>query len=196
MAWTTTAISATFLTWASRSNPPSFPQGYAYGGPAPPPGLCCRGAAPDPVGGAMWGAASPPHAVRKGRCASPPRRLPSTPLLTGLPPRFFRHWRRSAPPPLRWVFHQRQKGNEKTRPFVQPSYAPSTTRKKVVATASRCEGVYNRAGEPSVPFSGGMGQGLCVLDLRPCCPQARRRRERVAGAYADRRQQCLGAAGP
>ena len=47
----------------------------------------------------MWGAASPPHAVRKGRCASPPRRLPSTPLLTGLPPRFFRHWRRSAPPP-------------------------------------------------------------------------------------------------
>ena len=47
----------------------------------------------DPVGG------SAPLAVRKGRCASPPRRLPSTPLLTGLPPRFFRHWRRSAPPP-------------------------------------------------------------------------------------------------
>ena len=47
----------------------------------------------------MWGAASPPHAVPNGRCASPPRRLPSTPLLTGLPPRFFRHWRRSAPPP-------------------------------------------------------------------------------------------------
>ncbi len=38
-------------------------------------------------------------AVRKGRCASPLKRLPSTPLLTGLPPRFFRHWRRSAPPP-------------------------------------------------------------------------------------------------
>ena len=36
-------------------------------------------------------------AVRKGRCASPLKRLPSTPLLTGLPPRFFRHWRRSAP---------------------------------------------------------------------------------------------------
>ena len=99
-----------------------------------------------------WRRSAP--AVRKGRCASPPRRLPSTPLLTGLPPRFFRHWRRSAPPPLRWVVHQRQKGNEKTRPFVQPSYAPSTTRKKVVATASRCEGVYNRAGEPSEPFSG------------------------------------------
>ena len=47
----------------------------------------------------MRGAASPPHAVPNGRCASPPRRLPSTPLLTGLPPRFFRHWRRSALPP-------------------------------------------------------------------------------------------------
>ena len=28
----------------------------------------------------------------------------------------------------------------------------SHTRKKVVATASRCEGVYNRTGKPSVPF--------------------------------------------
>ena len=37
--------------------------------------------------------------VRKGRCASPPRRHPSAPLLTGLPPRSFRHWRRSAPAP-------------------------------------------------------------------------------------------------
>ena len=45
------------------------------------------------------GGFQPPFAVRKGRCASPPRRRPSTPLLTGLPPRFFRHWRRSAPPP-------------------------------------------------------------------------------------------------
>ncbi len=43
------------------------------------------------------GASRPAAAVRKGRCALPPRRLPSTPLLTGLPPRFFRHWRRSAP---------------------------------------------------------------------------------------------------
>ena len=41
-------------------------------------------------------------AVRKGRCASPLKRLPSTPLLTGLPPRFFRHWRRSALPPCRF----------------------------------------------------------------------------------------------
>ena len=40
-----------------------------------------------------------PLAVRNGRWASPLKRLPSTPLLTGLPPRFFRHWRRSAPPP-------------------------------------------------------------------------------------------------
>ena len=76
-------------------------------------------------------------AVRKGRCASPLKRLPSTPLLTGLPPRFFRHWRRSALPPLRYVFHQRQKGNAKARPFGRPSHAPSTARKKAVATASR-----------------------------------------------------------
>ncbi len=39
--------------------------------------------------------------VRKGRYASPRKRLPSTPLRTGLPPRFFRHWRRSAPPSRR-----------------------------------------------------------------------------------------------
>ena len=60
----------------------------------------------------------------------------------------------AAAPPSRWVFHQRQKTQQKARPFVQPSPAPSTTRKKVVATASRCEGACNRAGEPSVPFSG------------------------------------------
>ena len=39
--------------------------------------------------------------------------------------------------PLRYVFHQRQKGNAKARPFDQPSHAPSTARKKEVATASR-----------------------------------------------------------
>ena len=49
--------------------------------------------------GSLCGGLPAPLAVRKGRCASPPRRHPSTPLLTGLPPRFFRHWRRSAPPP-------------------------------------------------------------------------------------------------
>ena len=101
---------------------------------------------------------------------------------------------RRPPPPLR--FPPPPKRQQNPRPFNQPDHAPSTTRKKVIAPASRSEGVYNRAGEPSEPFSGGMGQGLYVLDLRPCCPQARRRRERVAGAYADRRQQCLGAAGP
>ena len=90
----------------------------------------------------------PAAAVRKGRCASPLKRLPSTPLLTGLPPRCIRHWRRSAPPPLRRVFHQRQKGNEKTRPFVQPSPATSTTRKKVVAIASRCETATPRRQQP------------------------------------------------
>ncbi len=41
------------------------------------------------------------------------------------------------PPPLRYVFHQRQKGNAKARPFDQPGHAPSTARKKAVATASR-----------------------------------------------------------
>ncbi len=46
---------------------------------------------------AFQDASRPAAAVRKGRCAWPPRRLPSTPLLTGLPPRCIRHWRRSAP---------------------------------------------------------------------------------------------------
>ena len=69
---------------ASMVFPPAAPLFlYPLGSPGAPP--------LDPVGGAA------PLAVRKGRCASPPRRLPSTPLLTGLPPRFFRHWRRSAP---------------------------------------------------------------------------------------------------
>ena len=58
------------------------------------------------------------------------------------------------PPPPLWVFHHRQKGNGKARPFAQPDHAPSTARKKVVATASRCEGACNRAGEPSGAFSG------------------------------------------
>ncbi len=38
--------------------------------------------------------------VRNSRPASGRGALPGAPLLTGLPPRFFRHWRRSAPPPL------------------------------------------------------------------------------------------------
>ena len=109
-------------------------------------------------------------------------------------------------------------------PFQLSSPVPASTRKKVVATASRRKTTAsnnldplsratvvrpppllreyrrarstNRAGQPSEPFFMGMGQGLYALDLRPWRPQARRRRERVAGAYADRRQQCLGAAGP
>ena len=40
-----------------------------------------------------------PPSVRNGRPASGRGALPGAPLLTGLPPRFFRHWRRSAPPP-------------------------------------------------------------------------------------------------
>ncbi len=66
---------------------------------------------------AHWASASlfPPlaalgFAVRKGRCASPPRRHPSTPLLTGLPPRFFRHWRRSASQFAKVVARRRQGG--------------------------------------------------------------------------------------
>ena len=47
----------------------------------------------------LAGARRRPCTVRNGRWALPLKRLPSTPLLTGLPPRFFRHWRRSAPPP-------------------------------------------------------------------------------------------------
>ena len=58
----------------------------------------------------------------------------------------------AAPPPP--GFPPTPKRQRKARPFVQPSPAPSTTRKKVVATASRCEGACNRAGEPSVAFSG------------------------------------------
>ena len=47
----------------------------------------------------LAGARRRPCTVRNGRWALPLKRVPSTPLLTGLPPRFFRHWRRSAPPP-------------------------------------------------------------------------------------------------
>ena len=39
-------------------------------------------------------------------------------------------------------------------PFQLSSPAPASTRKKVVATASRREGACNRAGEPSEPFFG------------------------------------------
>ncbi len=38
--------------------------------------------------------------VRQDRAASPRTRLPRASCLTGLPPRFLRHRRRSAPPPL------------------------------------------------------------------------------------------------
>ncbi len=77
------------------------------------------------------GASRPAAAVRKGRCASPPRRLPSTPLRTGLPPRFFRHWRRSAPPPLRRVFHQRQKDPKKRLPQTKRA-APDERRASII----------------------------------------------------------------
>ena len=42
--------------------------------------------------------ASPLLSVRNSRPASAPGGLPGAPLLTGLPPRFIRHRRRSAPP--------------------------------------------------------------------------------------------------
>ena len=76
-----------------------------------------------------WRRSAP--AVRKGRWASPPRRLPSTSLLTGLPPRFFRHWRRSAPPPLRRVFHQRQKDPKKRLPQTKRA-APDERRASII----------------------------------------------------------------
>ena len=42
--------------------------------------------------------------------------------------------------------------------------AVSLHRKKLVATASCCEGVYNRAGEPSATFCGkGGGYDVCAL---------------------------------
>ena len=95
---------------ASMVFPPAAPLFlYPLGSPGAPP--------LDPVGGAA------PLAVPNGRCASPPRRLPSTPLLTGLPPRFFRHWRRSAPAVRkgRFVAPKKRppptpKGNAKARP--------------------------------------------------------------------------------
>ena len=59
-----------------------------------------------------------------------------------------------AAPPFRQGFPPPPKRQQPPRPFNQPDHAPSTTRKKVIAPASRSEGVYNRAGEPSEPFSG------------------------------------------
>ena len=65
--------------------------------------------------------------------------------------------------PLRWVFHQRQKGNEKTRPFVQPSPATSTTRKKVVAIASRCETATPRRQQPLPSWATASGRPQPLL---------------------------------
>ena len=62
---------------------------------------------------------------------------PGTCPLPGLPGSGRVGFAHPPPPPLRYVFHQRQKGNAKARPFDQPSHAPSTARKKAVATASR-----------------------------------------------------------
>ncbi len=85
---------------------PAFQRGAAaFGGSgaarraAPLPQTKERARGQRPRAPLFQGASRPAAAVRKGRWAWPPRRLPSTSLLTGLPPRFFRHWRRSAPPP-------------------------------------------------------------------------------------------------
>ena len=85
------------------------------------------------------------------------------------------------PPPYR-VPQPSRPGQPAARvgPFQLSSPAPASTRKKVVATASRREGACNRAGEPSEPFFRGTGQGLYAPDLRPWRFQARRRREGVA----------------
>ena len=85
----------------SRNSGPGRPRAAARGGrdcaarPRPAWGLAFSYSFG--VGGSL-AAGRAAFAVRKGRYASPPRRLPATPLRTGLPPRFFRHWRRSAPP--------------------------------------------------------------------------------------------------
>ena len=85
---------------------PAFQRGAAaFGGSgaarraAPLPQTKERARGQRPRAPLFQGASRPAAAVRKGRCASPPRRLPSTPLLTGLPPRCIRHWRRSVPAP-------------------------------------------------------------------------------------------------
>ena len=85
------------------------------------------------------------------------------------------------PPPYR-VPQPSRPGQPAARigPFQLSGPAPASTRKKVVATASRGEGARNRAGEPSEPFFRGTGQGLYAPDLRPWRFQARRRREGVA----------------
>ena len=98
---------------------------------APLPQTKERGPGPKAPGPLFQGASRPAAAVRKGRWAWPPRRLPSTPLRTGLPPRCIRHWRRSAPPPLRRVFHQRQKDPKKRLPQTKRA-APDERRASII----------------------------------------------------------------
>ena len=117
---------------------PAFQRGAAaFGGSgaarraAPLPQTKERGPGPKAPGPLFQGASRPAAAVRKGRWAWPPRRLPSTPLRTGLPPRCIRHWRRSAPPPLRRVFHQRQKDPKKRLPQTKRA-APDERRASII----------------------------------------------------------------
>ena len=106
-------------------------------------GAARRGSAPGP----RWGL-RPPRSSQRSLCVA--AKAASFNSLA--------HWASASlyPPlaalgsaPLRWVFHRRQKTQQKARPFVQPSPAPSTTRKKVVATASRCETATPRRQQPS-----------------------------------------------
>ena len=132
------------------AHPPAAGQSPAAGsqrgqGPAAPPprrtGLPGgrRGAAAFCGSGALW--APDPQNQRRGRGPKAPR-----PLRCARCARL--------PPPLPPGFPPTPKRQQNPRPFNQPDHAPSTTRKKVIAPASRSEGVYNRAGEPSEPFSG------------------------------------------
>ena len=69
---------------------------HANGPPFPPhisPTMLTRSAPPRRAA-FCW---APAPAARNGHCASPPKRLPLSPLRAGLPPRCIRHWRRSAP---------------------------------------------------------------------------------------------------
>ena len=109
--------------------------------------------------------------VRKGRWAWPPRRLPSTPLLTGLPPRCIRHWRRSAPPPLRRVFHQRQKGSAKARPHDLWGRAHETLAGRYAATAPRL----GQSRCPRPTGSGGLNRPAAGYEPRATAPAVARR---------------------
>ena len=126
---------------AKRRRPPAHPQRHP---PPPAPAHPRR-----PYGG--WPGAQEGRGVPAGAAAFRGRGQRPRPLnmpAAGLARLRAGGLRPPAAAPLRWVFHQRQKTQQKARPFVQPSPATSTTRKKVVAIASRCETATPRRQQP------------------------------------------------